>query len=258
MSISNPSLKNPCTKFIDFKSDKGKFFFYDKQAEEQVEVPLPIYFVVLDELSTITGYNEKHDCGIYSNDIRNVNQQILRVKTFKGGEAVTGYYPHIKDNIKAMGGKYTKSVYALKVSKDEEPEMVNFKFKGASFSAWLDAKSFTDNALIGIVGTKKDKKGKNEYQVPVFKFYSLSKEIREEAIAMDIILQKYLKEYFNQIPEKEIAEAEVHETDEDVDAIDEKKVEEALTRYSRSKSKLPDDDENGREDYTDQENEPPF
>ena len=105
--------------------------------------------------------------------MKNVNNEILRVKTFKGGETVTGHYSHIKDTIKAMGGKYTKSVYALKVSKNEEPEMVNFKFKGASFSAWLSARSFTDNSLIGIVGMKKEKNGKTEYQVPVFKFYAL-------------------------------------------------------------------------------------
>lgn len=249
MSISNPSLKNPCQKFIDFKSDKGVFVFYDKEKEEQVELSLPLYFVVLDELNIITGYNKKHDCGIYSNEIRNVNQNILRVKTFKGGESVTGYYPHIKDTIKAMGGKYTKSVYAMMVSKEKEPEMVNFKFRGASFSAWLEVKNFTENALVGIIKTKTEHNGKTEYQVPVFKFYALSKEIKEEAIAMDIILQKYLKEYFNQIPEKEIAAAE---TEEDIDGIDETKVEEALRRYSDTKPKLPDDDDD--DDF----NKPPF
>lgn len=240
MSISNPSLKNPCTKFIDFKSDKGKFYYYDKQEEKNVEIPLPLYFVVLDELSIITGYNKKHDCGIYSNEVRNVNNDILRVKTFKGGESVTGTYPHIKDTIKAMGGKFTKSVYALKISKDEQPEMVNFKFKGGTFSAWLDVKAYTENSVIGVRELKKEKNGNNEYLVPVFKFYALSKDILEEAVEMDKVLQKYLKEYFNQVPEKEIAAAEA-ESDPDPEVIDQEKVEAALSRYKASK--LPEDDE---------------
>jgi hypothetical protein len=53
MSKSNPKIENPCKKFIDYKGDKGQFFFYDKDKEEQIEISIPIYFVVLDELSTI-------------------------------------------------------------------------------------------------------------------------------------------------------------------------------------------------------------
>ena len=84
----------------------------------------------------------------------------------------------------------------------------------------------------------------------------LSDEIREEAIEMDKILQKYLKEYFSQVPEKEIAAAETVE-EEDVDAVDETKVEAALSRYSRSKSKLPELDEEVVEEDDNQE-APPF
>ena len=90
MSISKPKLENPCRKFIDFKSDKGEFFFYDKEKEESVKVPVPLYFVVLDELATISGYNKKNDCGIYSNEVHKTATEILRVKTFKGGESIIG------------------------------------------------------------------------------------------------------------------------------------------------------------------------
>ncbi len=34
MSISNPKIENPCQKFIEFKGDKGQFFYYDKELEE--------------------------------------------------------------------------------------------------------------------------------------------------------------------------------------------------------------------------------
>jgi hypothetical protein len=211
MSKSNPKIQNPCNKFIDFKSDKGKFFFYDKEKEQQIEVPLPIYFIVLDELSTISGYNKKNDCGIYSNEIHSTVNEILRVKTFKGGESVIGLYKDIKDTIKAMGGKYTKSVYALLVNLDKTTELVNFKFKGASFSSWLDKKINSFTSIVGIVDMTEETNGNTIYKVPVFKAFKLSPELDEKAISADEILQEYLKIYKSQEPEKEIAQIEATE-----------------------------------------------
>jgi hypothetical protein len=211
MSKSNPKIENPCSKFIDFKSDKGRFFFYDKEKEEQVDILLPIYFIVLDELATITGYNKKNDCGIYSNEVYSTAKEILRVKTFKGGESVIGLYNDIKDSIKAMGGKYTKSVYALFVHPDKTTELVNFKFKGASFSAWLEKKINPMKSIIGITGLTEETNGNTIYQVPVFAAFKLTPELDERAIHADEVLQDYLKEYFAQIPEKEIAKAETIE-----------------------------------------------
>ena len=211
MSKSNPKIENPCTKFIDFKGDKGRFFYYDKVKEEQVDIPLPIYFTVLDELSTITGYNEKNDCGIYSNEVHSTGTEVLRVKTFKGGESVIGLYKDIKDSIKVMGGKYTKSVYALLIHTDKTTELVNFKFRGASFSAWLEKKINGLNSVIGIIDLVEEKKGITTYKVPVFQAFKLSDDLDQRAMIADEILQDYLKEYKTQLPEKEIAKAEVVE-----------------------------------------------
>jgi hypothetical protein len=203
-----PKLEHPCKLWIEFNSEEGKFFFYDKETEKKVEVPMPIYFTTLDELNTITGYNKRNDCGITSNEVHATTAEILRVRTFKGGESVTGYYKDIRDNIAAMGGKFTKSVYALLIHPDKTMEFCNFKFKGAAFSAWLDKKF---NPLVTIVGVSEcvqEKNGNNTYNVPVFKQYKLTKEIDDEALQYDQILQEYLKEYKAQIPEKEIAHAE--------------------------------------------------
>jgi len=211
MSISKPKLENPCKKFIDFKGDKGQFFYYDKEKEVQIEIPMPIYFVVLDELSTISGYNKKNDCGVYSNEVHSTVKEILRVKTFKGGESIIGLYNDVKDSIKAIGGKYTKSVYALLVQKDGTNELVNFKFKGSSFSGWLEKKFNTNNSVVGIVDLTEETNGNTVYNVPVFKAFKMTDEIRQEAILLDEILQGYLDEYKNQQPEKEIAKAEATE-----------------------------------------------
>jgi hypothetical protein len=240
MSKSNPKIENPCTKFIDFKGDKGRFFFYDKEKEKQIDIPLPIYFTVLDELSTISGYNEKNDCGIYSNEVHSTGSEILRVKTFKGGESVIGLYKDIKDSIKAMGGKYTKSVYALLIHPDKTTELVNFKFKGASFSAWLEKKINPLNSVIGIVGLTEEKKGITVYQVPIFQAFKLSPELDARAIAADEILQTYLKEYKAMIPEKEIAKAEAVESIESNDEWQKSANKEAIVNKSKEQEELSD------------------
>jgi len=213
MSISKPKLENPCKKFIDFKSDKGQFFFYDKEKEKVIEVPVPFYFVVLDELATISGYNKKNDCGIYSNEVHKTTTEILRVKTFKGSESIIGLYNDIKDNIKALGGKYTKSVYAMMIHEDKSTELVNFKFKGAAFSAWLDKKVNIDNSICAVVDFTEEKNGTTTYKVPIFKSFKMTDEIKGEAILMDTVLQAYLEEYKLQQPEKDIAKAEAVETE---------------------------------------------
>ena len=201
MSRSNPVLQNPCKKFIQYKADEGKFSYYDKEAEASVELPLPIYFVVLDELSTVTGFCKKFDCGIYSNEVHRINVEILKVRTFKGGAYIAGLYKDIKDNIIALGGKYTKSIYAMLLT--EEPELVNFQFKGAAFSAWMDKKVNSDSQVVGITGTREDTNGTTVYNVPVFEGFKLEKDVNDGAVLMDTVLQAYLREYKAQQGEPE-------------------------------------------------------
>lgn len=207
MSRSNPVLQNPCKKFIDFKADQGKLVYYDKDEEKTIELTMPVYFVVLDELSTITGYSKKYESGIYSNEVHRVSDEILRVKTFKGGAYLAGLYKDIKDNIIALGGKYTKSIYAMMLG--DGPELVNFQFKGAAFSAWLDKKVNTDNQVVAITGTYDEKNGATTFKVPVFEGFKLEKEVNTQAILMDTVLQEYLKEYKAQQHEKEVVKTEV-------------------------------------------------
>ena len=208
MSRSNPALTNPCSKFIEIKADTGRFFYYDKDLEKQVDIPLPIYFTVLDELATITGFNKKHKSSIFSNDIHSSKKEILRVRTFKGGESVTGLYQDIRDSIVAMGGHYTKSVYALMVNQDKTMEFVNFKFKGASFSAWLDKKFDPMKFIVGVTEFIEETNGATTYMVPIFKNFKLTPEIDAEALKYDAILQEYLVQCKAREPEVEIAKAE--------------------------------------------------
>jgi len=107
-----------------------------------------------------------------------------------------------------MGGKFTKSVYSLLIHNDLSYEFVNFQFKGAAFSAWLEKKINTDKFIVGITEFIEEKNGNNTYQVPIFKAYKMSPEIDAAAIEQDKILQEYLKVYKAKQPEADIAKAE--------------------------------------------------
>ena len=208
MSFSNPTLENPAKKFIDFKSDDKQFVYWDKELGEKGEsviVPTPIYFIVLDELTTISGYYKEGDCGIYSNEIHRINEEVLNVRTFKkGGPFITGLYSAIKDSIKAIGGKYTKSIYAMMLVPDQLPELVNFRFKGAAFSAWLDKRVNTNTQVVCIEDEFiEEHNGKTVYNVPVFSGFKMRPGYQTVAIDMDRQLQNYLKDYKSRQTEKE-------------------------------------------------------
>lgn len=214
MSFSNPILENPCKKFIDFKSDDKQFVYWDKELGEngeQVIIPTPIYFIVLDELTTITGYYKEGDCGIYSNEIHFLKDEVLKVRTFKkGGPSIVGLYDAIKDSIKAIGGKYTKSVYAMMIPTEGVPELVNFRFRGAAFSAWLDKKVNSSRQIVCIADEFiEEHNGKTVYNVPVFKAFNMKPEYRDMAVEMDRELQTFLKSYKSKQAEKEAVVAEV-------------------------------------------------
>lgn len=187
MSLSNPTANavNPSQKFIEFRD--GGFRYYDKLKKENVSIPLPITFTVLDELSTVTGYDEPNKCGIFSNEVWSLAKTKLLVKSFKGGEIAHGYYSAIKDTVKANGGRYTKSVYAYM-----DGEIVNFKFSGACVAPWIDKKFDVTKNSVKVEKLGEGKKGKTEYQFPIFEktdFVNL-----EKATEADRELQKYLTE----------------------------------------------------------------
>ena len=195
MSLSKPKLVNPCKKFIEFKGDSGIFQYWDKVAEKNVEVQKPFSFIVLDELSTITGFSDEYQCGIYSNEVHSLTDEPLSVRTFKGRTRIIGKYADIKKDITAIGGKFCKSVYAALINPDNTLELVNFQLKGIAFSAWMDCVIDKSAFAIKVEDCSNGKKGKVEYKIPNYKQASLSLDLLEKAVEIDKELQKYLKEY---------------------------------------------------------------
>lgn len=226
MSLSNPSLQNPATKFLEWCSQTneekgltaGTFYYFDKEEKKNVTVKLPLYFVVLDQLSTIKGFHKQSESGIFSNEVKFLSEP-LYVRSFekKGGFKIVGKYADIKSEIVAAGGKYTKSIYAVLIKEDGTFEIVNFQLKGASFAAFMDAKLNTDTCPGVCVKTFQElKNGANKYQSPVFEKLVIGQQRRElwqYAHAADKQLQAFIKSRKQAQAEAEAAKDEGVEVD---------------------------------------------
>lgn len=214
MSLSNPKQENPVTKWIEYSGETGKFYFYDKEKKEKVNLLLPLKFIVLEELNTISGFSESLNSGIYSNEVLDLSKEILHVKSFKGGYSANGLYQQIKDNIIVNGGKFTKSVYACIIRPDNSlTEIVNFKFKGASLQGWFDKSVNVYKSAVIVNSTIEGKKGKTIYKIPVFEPVPFTDIQFKLACEQERTLQEYLKQYrlnqsLKEIPIDEIDEVE--------------------------------------------------
>lgn len=200
MSISDRKMKNPVTKFYEFKSEKKKFVWFNKDNEAEKKedkyeaLPLPAYFVVVDELSKVTGFCKKAGSGIYSNEVHNLSSEPLTVRTFKGGYHVEGIWNDIKGDVGSLNGVFTKSVYALLVKSDNEHELVNISFSGASLGEWVDFSYNQSENIVAIMDTFEEKSnGGIKYNVPLFKKFKIKEDVLNEAIRID---EELLKPFF--------------------------------------------------------------
>lgn len=187
---------NPATKFIEWKSNDKCFNYYDKDAQKNVEIPLPFKFLVLDELHCIKGWNDASSSSIYSNEVKFISKEVMTVKPFKGNEIAKGYYKDIKDKVVAAGGHYTKSIYVML----EDGSLANLQLKGSGVQKWGDFTQKTRNRLADewvIVAKAEDgKKGAVKFSTPSFSFAnSINDEEANMADEAFNILESYLKTY---------------------------------------------------------------
>lgn len=200
MSISNnDKQKNPAKRFVEWNGGDGKFYYYDKEKQEKVDMPKKFQVVGLDELATIKGYDERASSGVYANEVKDTTKEVLTVKNFKGDTLAKGLYQAIKGNL--SGGKYTKSIYAALVEKDGSVELINLSIKGSALSPWIDAKINISGGFVITCGTNPEekKKGRTVYYEPTFEVKPLPEgEIRDTVVQLDAeVLQPYLKQYFS-------------------------------------------------------------
>lgn len=198
---------NPAKKFISLSGKSGKFGYYDKVNAQTIELEYPITFLPLDVLATIKGYNKPEQTGFYSNEIHNTNSEILKVKLFNKGDFAEGLYSDIKDKIKANGGKYCSSVYAMMYNENGEPELVNFQLIGAALTPFIEyTKSVKDiyKKAIQVTGSNPSEEGGIEYFIPVFAEKDVSPETSAKADELDIKLQEFLEQYKSGITGSEL------------------------------------------------------
>lgn len=210
MSRSKPSTQgtSPCTRYFKIGSGDGNVTYYDKQQEKTVTVGPRFQFLLLDELASVGGWHEPSQSGIYSNEVRDTRNEVLRVRTFAGQSLASGKYQDIREKIAVAGGKYVASCYIAYKDDAGKLALGNIQFKGSSLSHWMDFKKecrtvevdgkrvkayFAD--AIRIDGFKKAKKGSTNYFTPIFATVPVPEEVNEMANALDAQLQEYLGEY---------------------------------------------------------------
>ena len=211
MSRRNPTegTRNPCTRWFEWAGgDDGGFVrWYDKDTKQTVKVEGAFTFLLLEELSTVKGWHEPSESSIYANEVKDTRQDVLVVKSHKGGELVSGLYKAIQDSIVAQGGHYHASIY-LPYKNGDGLKLGNLGLKGAALSAWMEFKKGAGKGIntqaVTITGFTEGKKGKVVFRSPVFALKEVSAAMNDQALEVDDLLAAYLADYFKR-PKAEAA-----------------------------------------------------
>jgi hypothetical protein len=193
MSISSPQAAiSPVTKYYKWSGSKGLFEYYNKETKENVESK-SLNIIILDQFATVSGFHSETSTGIYSNEIKGVEE--LTVKTYKGEEIAKGKWKDIKEVVKNQGGKYAKSLYCGLIIANKIVEIINLKLYGSGVGAIIEAKPKDGDCYLFESSKEMLKKGATKYYSPKITKQETDMALYEEAKKMDIeILQKYFKE----------------------------------------------------------------
>lgn len=199
---NNVTVINPAKYFFEWAGGKeqGYFYYFDKTEGKKKKINLPFRFLVLDTLSTITGFSDSDNSGIWSNEVRDTKTTPFVVKT-KNGVIKEGIYKEISDSIKNAGADYTASVYVAYMD-NGEMVIAHLKLKTTALSAWYDfnkklrqtGKSIYSVA-VSVNESTEGKKGSVMYRTPVFSEIPASEESERKAKELDRELQDYLNRY---------------------------------------------------------------
>lgn len=206
---------NPATKFLQWKSNDKCFAYYDKNKGENIAIKLPFKFQFLEHFHTVKGWNDASESGIYSNEVKFISKEPLKVRSFKGGDIAEGLYSEIRGSIRDAGGKYFRSVYVI----DENGEIIKLQFKGAVVSAYSDFMNNNENKVEGnwmVINKAEDKKkGATKYSVPIFE---IGKAFTKDEMSLADDKYKDIVNYFDKYTKN--VEVEVEEDTSDLDDND--------------------------------------
>lgn len=204
MSRSNPTeqLINPSKFFFSWNGGDGGFRYYDKtkgDKGENITVPYPFDFLVLDTCVTLKGYNEPENKGYWSNEVKSmdIGKAKFIVRSKSGIECI-GSYKECKEKLGTKGLDYVASVYVAYKSK-EGLVMANLQLKGAAVGPWINFCKANDinKIAIRVDSHTEEKKGRVSFFAPVFKAITkVNEESEKSAQELDKQLQAYLSAYF--------------------------------------------------------------
>lgn len=201
MSLSKPKLSNPSSRWIEWKGSTATLRYYDKEKKAEIVVPQPFTFILLDELSCVTGYVKKLESNVFSNEVRDTTKDAMIVKAHKGGVIVEGLYRDIKERL-PKGASFCGSCYIGYKDESGQLSIGNIKMAGASLSPWIEFKNTYRNDFgkkaITINGFTDEKNGDVEFKAPKFFSTDISPATIQAAIRLDLILQGYLDSYVSQ------------------------------------------------------------
>lgn len=192
--------QNPAKHFINATS--GKLSFYDKESGDNVEVPTPFEFIVLDQCSTVKGWSEEQDTGYWSNEVKRVGEQPFNVRT-KNGLKASGLWKDIKDELKADKAVFYAVIYLAAKGRDGL-ETQALLLKGKSLFTWSEFTKKTNlkTHKVVLTGWVDDKKGSIKFKLPVFEAVAMEDAELEEAKALATELKAYHTQYFSYNPDK--------------------------------------------------------
>jgi hypothetical protein len=223
MSRSRPhenGAPNPATRWLEWNGEKGEIRYFDKEKKENVVVPLPFTFLLLDQLGTVRGWHDASQSGIYSNEVKDTRQDMLIVKAFKLRTPLAeGLYRDIKDRVNAAGGKFNANCY-IAFKNGNGLKIGALRFKGAALSAWSEFskqhRGDLNDKAVTIVAATAGKKGRITYYTPEFQVKDVSAETNEAAVALDDELQRWLDGYLQRTTHDRAEQAAQHLSDEEI------------------------------------------
>lgn len=232
----NRNFDKPAAKYIEWSSEEKQFRYWDADKEKDVLIPLPLKYVVIQEMHTIRGFDDDSNSRIYSNEVENLSE-VLTVKSFKGGNIAKGTYENIKEMVKSAGGHYAKSIYIQTL----KGEIWNINLKGSAVFAWGEFMKKNGKLLMNhsvtVTGAEELKKGKIDYSIPIFE---LGKEMSKDSFDK-------AEEAYETLMSKLSARAQAlsikSESDEEDGESSKSKMLESLRKDKDKKGKGKDDDD---------------
>lgn len=205
---------NPATLRLTWSSSESGFKAYNTVTKIK-SLLTDVQFAIIDETVSICGFHEGQNLGIFSNEIKNIKNEPLSVRT-KNGVLIEGLYADIKPKW-GNGPTFAKNVYV----KLKTGEIGVIQLSGAALKQYFDFAEANKGKMtknwIRLDSVLPMKKGSVNYNVPVFGRGQLITKAEDALLEEDY---KQIKAYQTPKVTAEMAAAESMGNNTDVNTND--------------------------------------